>query len=416
MASFLRFLLFLSISLRLSLPISSFTPLQDPIVLPVSRDSATLQYTTVIRSADSLQPIKLAVDLGGPALWLDCDHHSSSLLRRNFVPSRSIHCSAANSDGLLRRTTPGACVVGAQNGVVGSRAAGQLAEGAFAVGSTDGSGSTARVDRFLFSCGSGFLLSGLASGAVGMMGLGRTRISPPAQFASAFDFRRRFAVCLSSEGFLAFGDSPSESILGPEISKSLLYTPLVISSVADAGSKSPAGHEYFINLKSIRVNGERVYLGKDRIGLAKLSTTVPYTLMETSVYRALTEAYLKAAAANNMTRTKPISPFAHCFRSTNQSVPVIDIALQSEMVKWRIQGRNSMVSVKGNGEEGEVVCLGFLDGGSNLEASVVIGGLQLEDRALEFDLDSSRLGFSSSLSMEKQSTPCSSFVPRLTSS
>ncbi|CAN0886835.1 Probable aspartic proteinase GIP1 [Linum grandiflorum] len=75
------------------------------------------------------------------------------------------------------------------------------------------------------------------------------------------------------------------------------------------------------------------------------------------------------------------------------------------MVKWMIQGRNSMVPVKG--EEGEVMCLGILEGGNEMEAAVVIGGLEMEDRVMEFDLDGSRLGFSSPM---KQRT-CSDFVP-----
>ncbi|CAL1411470.1 unnamed protein product [Linum trigynum] len=112
-----------------------------------------------------LQPINLVVDLGGPTLWLDCDHHSSSLLQRAFVLSRSILCFAAKSDGLLRRTggRESACIVGLRNGVVGSRVVGQLAEGDVAVG------STARVEKFIFSCGSAFLLGGLATRTVRMM-------------------------------------------------------------------------------------------------------------------------------------------------------------------------------------------------------------------------------------------------------
>ncbi|CAI0466333.1 unnamed protein product [Linum tenue] len=368
----------------------SFRP--KALILPVTKDPSTLQYLTQINQRTPLVPVKLALDLGGQYLWVDCEQGYVSSSYKP-APCGSAQCSLANSKSCTIATTPGACVVGAQNGVVGSRAAGQLAEGAFAVGSTDGSG-------FLFSCGSGFLLSGLASGAVGVMGLGRTRISPPAQFASAFGFRRRFAVCLSSNGFLAFGDSPTESILGPEISRSLFYTPLVVSS----GRNSPAGHEYFINLKSIRVNGERVSLGKDRIGLAKLSTTVPYALMETSVYRAFTEAYLKAAAANNMSIAKPISPFSYCFRSTKvgPAVPQIDLVLQSSNVYWRIFGANSMVQVKSG-----VLCLGFVDGGVNPRTAIVIGGHQVEDNLLQFDLAASRLGFSSSL-LSRQTT-CSNF-------
>lgn len=45
----------------------------------------------------------------------------------------------------------------------------------------------------------------------------------------------------------------------------------------------------------------------------------------------------------------------------------------------------------------DVICLGFVDGGVNARTSVVIGGLQLEDNLVEFDLASNRLGFSNTL-------------------
>ena len=67
----------------------------------------------------------------------------------------------------------------------------------------------ATVSRFLFACAPTFLLQGLATDVSGMAGLGRTKIALPSQFASAFSFRRKFAVCLSSSNGVAFfGDGP----------------------------------------------------------------------------------------------------------------------------------------------------------------------------------------------------------------
>ncbi|KAK2364417.1 ADP-ribosylation factor [Trifolium repens] len=55
-------------------------------------------------------------------------------------------------------------------------------------------------------------------------------------------------------------------------------------------------------------------------------------------------------------------------------------------------GDDSIVEVNKN-----VACLGFVDGGKEPRTTFVIGGHQLEDNILEFDLVSSKLGFSSSL-------------------
>jgi hypothetical protein len=80
-------------------------------------------------------------------------------------------------------------------------------------------------------------------------------------------------------------------------------------------------------------------------------------------------------------------------------VPTIGLVLQGG-VEWTIFGGNSMVLVSKN-----VACLGFVDGGKEPRTAVVIGGHQLEDNLLEFDLVSSKLGFSSSLLL--QNATCS---------
>ncbi|GKD74924.1 putative PIF1 DNA helicase/replication protein A1-like protein [Tanacetum coccineum] len=51
-------------------------------------------------------------------------------------------------------------------------------------------------------------------------------------------------------------------------------------------------------------------------------------------------------------------------------------------VKMKLSGSNLMVEVKKN-----VICLAIIDGGAQPRTSVVLGGHQLEDRLLEFDLN-----------------------------
>ncbi|GLU08828.1 hypothetical protein SLE2022_257130 [Rubroshorea leprosula] len=45
----------------------------------------------------------------------------------------------------------------------------------------------------------------------------------------------------------------------------------------------------------------------------------------------------------------------------------------------------------------DVMCLAFVDGGLNPRTAIVIGGHQLEDNLLQFDLAASKIGFSSPL-------------------
>lgn len=70
--------------------------------------------------------------------------------------------------------------------------------------------------------------------------------------------------------------------------------------------------------------------------------------------------------------------------------------------KWTIFGRNSLVQAGP-----EAACLAFVDGGPRAEQAVVVGGYQLEDHLLVFDLDRSRLGFTGSLLGIR--TGCASF-------
>ncbi|KAH9765254.1 hypothetical protein KPL70_001805 [Citrus sinensis] len=66
--------------------------------------------------------------------------------------------------------------------------------------------------------------------------------------------------------------------------------------------------------------------------------------------------------------------------------PEVDVWKQRKVL-WSILGANSIVQV---GNDDNVSCLGFVDGGAP-RTSIVIGGYQLENNLLQFDLASSRL-------------------------
>lgn len=355
----------------------SLVSFSSSLILPVTKDAATLQYVTQIYYGTPFVPGKFVLDLGGPFLWLDCSSGRFSSSNR-LIQCGSIEClTAKTSDcghGSESDNETSRCRLSPENTVTGLAAPGELAEDMVAVeGSEMGS-------PFLFSCATKSLLKGLSRGTAGMLGLGRTRISLPSQLAGSV---RKFAVCLSPSDGAVFLEN---EIAGTVLSKSLVYTPLLTDDALNS-------EQYFINVKSIRINGRRVSLGTINGGTG-ISTVVPYTTMERSIYETFSKAYIEAAASMNMTMAESAAPFGVCFRSesADPAVPAIDLVLQSEMVKWRIQGRNSMVRVSD-----EVICLGFLDGGVNPETSIILGGYQLEDNLLDFDLSTSMLGFSSSL-------------------
>ncbi|KAF8079810.1 hypothetical protein N665_0999s0009 [Sinapis alba] len=336
------------------------------VVFPVTRDLHTGQYIAEILLGDSSETIKLVVDLSGSLLWFDCSsgHVSSS---RSLISGSSSGCLKAKV-GNERVSRNVDCDLLVRNGAVGIAARGELARDVLSFGSVSSPGT---VD-LLFACVPPWLLRGLASRAQGVMGLGKAQISLPSQIAAETNDRRRLTVYLSpSNGVVS--TSSVEEVFGVAASRSLVYAPL---STGSSGG-------YVINVKSIRVNGEKLSV-EDPLS-AELSTVIPYTMLESSIYKVFAEAYTKAAT--NAISVAPVAPFGLCFTS-EVDFPAVDLALQSEMVRWRIQGRNLMVDVGGG-----VRCLGIVDGGSNRVSPIIMGGLQLEGFVLDFDLGNSMLGF-----------------------
>ncbi|XWS31600.1 hypothetical protein CRYUN_Cryun23aG0090300 [Craigia yunnanensis] len=167
-----------------------------------------------------------------------------------------------------------------------------------------------------------------------------------------------------------------------------------------------------INGKPILINSSLLTVDENGFGGTKLSTATPYTVLETSIYNALTDAFVNESSALNLTVTNAVKPFSVCYSATDivitrvgPGVPTVDMVMQSDEVFWRVFGSNSMVRIAGDG--GDVWCLGFLDGGVNPRTPVVIGGHQMEDNLLQFDLDSNILGFTSSVLLH--GATCSNF-------
>ncbi|BFG15309.1 hypothetical protein CerSpe_015830 [Prunus speciosa] len=205
---------------------------------------------------------------------------------------------------------------------------------------------------------------------------------------------RKFAICLSSStssnGAVFLGYGPYVLLPGIDVSKSLVYTPLLLIPFSTApGYVADPSAEYFINVNTVN----------------------PYTVLENTIYNAFVDAFVKEFPAH-VPRVAAVEPFGACFNSTHirktrvgPVVPNVDFVLQSESVYWRVLATNSMVQVSK-----DVLCLGFVDAGlrpSNPRTAIVIGGHQLEENFLQFDLAASRLGFSSLLSSGQ--TTCANF-------
>ncbi|CAM8890522.1 unnamed protein product [Rhodiola kirilowii] len=404
---------------------TSFRP--KALVLQVTKDASTLQYLTHIKQRTPLVDVSLVVDLGGQNLWVDCetDYISSSY---KAVPCRSAPCSLARSrscgdcfDGPKPGCNNNTCGSSPDNSITRTSTSGELTQDVVQVQSTDGStpGRSVVVPKFIFVCSPPLLLEGLAKGGKGMLGLGRGKVGVPSLFAAAFSLHRKFAICLgSSSGVVVIGEGPYRFLpRTDDISKSLVYTPLILNPVSTASSyfEGDPSTEYFIKVTSIRINTHLVPINTTLLKLdsqgnggTKISTVNPYTVMETSLYNAMIKSFRNELAL--VPTVSPIAPFGLCFNSTSlgstrlgPGVPQIELVLHTSRVVWTLFGANSMVQEVNE----DVLCLGIVDGGVNPRTSIVIGSHQIEDNLLQFDLAASRLGFSSTL-LGRQTT-CSNF-------
>ncbi|KAM7259400.1 hypothetical protein ACFE04_015141 [Oxalis oulophora] len=389
-----------------------------------SNPKALLLYRT------PLVDIKLVADIGGQHLWVDCDKPYVSSTYKPLGCKTTV-CNDARSDTCsycyINGTAPkpgcykNTCQVYPDNSITHIATPGQVGQDVISLNSTNGfnPSKVVTVRNFTFACGNNIVLDGLAKGAVGMAGFGRTKVALPTQFATAFGFAKKFATCLPAVIFL--GDGPYGFELNHQFtSDSLSFTPLITNprSTATAYKFGEPSYEYFINVTSIKIDEKAVSLNKTLLtiydteggyGGTKISSVNPYTVLESSIFKAVSNAFIKAAAARNITRVKAVSPFEVCFSSKNilstrfgPSVPFIELVLHDGKTTWQFWGANSMVYVNDN-----VLCLAFVNGGLNPRTSIVIGGYQLEDHLVQFDLEKKRVGFSGLL--YGYQTTCSNF-------
>ncbi|KAJ4916785.1 Eukaryotic aspartyl protease family protein [Raphanus sativus] len=227
----------------------------------------------------------------------------------------------------------------------------------------------------------------------GSIGLANNHLSVPSQLISMYKLPPKMSICLpSTEGMKSYYNGDFWIGGGPffylpylkDVSKIFASTPLI------GNNKS----EYLIDVKSIQVSGKTVPILP---GPTKICTLAPYTVLQSSIYKALVTAFVGSV---NMAKAPTVKPFSACFQSNGgRGVPVIDLVM-SGGAKWRIHGSNSLVKVNK-----DVVCLGFVDGGVNPKNPILIGGFQMEDNLVQFDLKASKFSFSSSLLL--YNTSCS---------
>ncbi|KAL3749179.1 hypothetical protein ACJRO7_010295 [Eucalyptus globulus] len=217
------------------------------------------------------------------------------------------------------------------------------------------------------------LLQSLPKEAIGVGAFSWSSLSLLYQFTyPSGPVARKFDLCLPSSsrarGVILFGDSPYYllHLTNFDAAGVLSYTPLHGDLIA------------------------RIYYH------ARLTSIVPYTTLTSDIYSAILKNFEKAA--RGIAQAKKVAAFGLCFNTTTirsrghgLRIPQINLMLGNG-VQWTIHGSNSIKQV-----DNDVGCLAFVDGGKMAKQAVVIGTYQIKNNFLLFDLDQSRLGFSTSL-------------------
>ncbi|KAK9078448.1 hypothetical protein SSX86_002505 [Deinandra increscens subsp. villosa] len=233
----------------------------------------------------------------------------------------------------------------------------------------------------------------------GVMAFSSSRYALPAYLYQPL--KKTLALCFPSKsstpGVLFFGTGPY--YLPPQsnvdVRSYLSYTPLL---------KQQDYFGYFISVNDIVIKKRSINVAANTT--TKLSTIDPYTILRTDIYNGVIRRF--SMVTKRLPSAKPVAPFGLCYTTSTNSlrVPDIDFILPYGK-KWSVSTANSMKQVTN-----EVACLAFVDGGAKSEPAIVIGTFQFEDNFLEFNLENSTFGFSSSLLRKK--TSCANFNFTLT--
>ncbi|KAK9668602.1 hypothetical protein RND81_13G071500 [Saponaria officinalis] len=400
------FLAFLSLSYDTYLSHSESNP--KPLVLPIRQDAATNLLVANIDGRTPLVSTGFVVDLTTLHLWANCETNYKSTTF-NQPKCGSPQCKEANTSycfnncqGARPFCHTNTCGRLLENLVSHQSTIGEVSQDVVNFRSTNGLnlGPTVQIPNFLFTCAPSALVDlGLPKGVQGVVGLAQGSIALQNQLGSRVRLKPIFTMCIpsttSGNGLIFFGSYGPYSFSGIDASKNLIYTPIIIS---------PFG-EYYINVKSIKINQKSIPIKKTLLSISKISTggttfntLLPYTVLEGSIFKTLISSY--ANELPKLSKVKPISPFGLCYESKSfphsplgPIVPSIDLELEGQGKVWTIFGTNSMVEAQPG-----VLCLAFVNGGSEYRASVNVGTYQMKNLPLQFDLSQLRLGIGYPLS------------------
>ncbi|KAK1416990.1 hypothetical protein QVD17_26112 [Tagetes erecta] len=398
------------------------------VVAPITKhtDAAKPLYSVQVLSTDAnnqLSNENLLIDIDAPFIWhkcivhfdtyfthcppneicsypVSCEEYQCTDVRTLYSYKKNPSCKPETNSSTLPYWGYCTCPVNVVNPVTGSCSLADLNYDAFTLITSDG--RNAGVDYFNShygvypnaACVPSSSLVSFPANVSGVMAFSTSHYALPIYLLSPL--KNTLALCFPSNstarGVLFFGTGPYYLLpqSNVDVRSYLSYTPLL---------KYQNSFGYFISVNSIVIKKRSINVPANTT--TKLSTIDPYTTLRTDIYNGVIKRF--SMVTKRLRTVKPVAPFGLCFSAstTGLKVPDIDFILPDGK-KWTISTTNSIKQVTN-----EVACLAFVDGGATSEHAIVIGTFQFEDNFLEFDLQNSTLGFSSSLLLKK--TSCANF-------
>ncbi|KAL3727368.1 hypothetical protein ACJRO7_032146 [Eucalyptus globulus] len=389
-----------------------------PLVFPVEKDNSTNRYYATLQLGTPPAAMNAVLDLTGQFTWLDCSAYKSSSFRH--IPCNSSRCDVTGAGGCVdcsygpggTTCTNGTCGVILVKFFSDMMTSIGLGEDVLVLHSRKRNKYTSKskFQHFPFTCAESYWAENLPESAKGMVALARNPSSLATKLPKQLNLPHKFALCLpsssrSGHGNLYVGGRPyAKPPIKQDLAKSLLRTQLLISpgTIAPVSSE---GDGYTINVTAVKVessplsfNSSVLKIDKDGFGGATINPLNPFTSLHSEIFTPLVKEFTKKAKSRKIEQVMTVAPFGACFDAktvksgvAGPDVPAIVLVLQGG-AQWRIEGANSMVRVSK-----DVMCLGFSDGGTYGMGAMAIGGHQMEDNLVEFDVGSSTFGFSNSL-------------------
>jgi len=236
-----------------------------------------------------------------------------------------------------------------------------------------------RVTRVALGCGHDN--EGLFTGAAGLLGLGRGRLSFPVQTGRRFN--HKFSYCLVDRSASA---KPSSVIFGDSaVSRTAHFTPLIKNPKLDTF--------YYLELLGISVGGAPVRglsaslfrLDAAGNGGVIIDSGTSVTRLTRPAYIALRDAF--RIGASHLKRAPEFSLFDTCFDLSGLTeVKVPTVVLHFRGADVSLPATNYLIPVDNSGS----FCFAFAGTMSGLS---IIGNIQQQGFRISYDLTGSRVGF-----------------------